>query len=341
MLIATLVVGLVCFLSFGGLYLWSAPFQGARLAKRLGLPRPAVIAHRGASYLAPENTRPAYLLARELGADYLEVDLQRTRDGVLIALHDATLLRTTNIRDVFPDRADDPIETFTFSEIQRLDAGGWFNARFPDRARPSFTGIMIPRLEEILDLGEEGASPIGLFIETKAAGRHPGIERDLVEILRARGWIGADGAGKPPRIIFESFEPESLARLKALAPRVPAVLLINEAMMNRDGREALLRKAAELGAGIGTWGYRWSRDPGWSVRHAPRRYVTTWPWHTGAAHRAGLLVYPWTIDDCWEMWMLRLSGADGLFTDRPELALPFHGRPIPKDLAALWRRIGS
>src|SRR5215216_189712 len=76
-------------------WLLGSPSKGKALAQAAGLPHPAIIAHRGASYLAPEGTRPAYLMARELGVDYLESDVQRTRDGVLIALHDDTLSRTS------------------------------------------------------------------------------------------------------------------------------------------------------------------------------------------------------------------------------------------------------
>ena len=65
--------------------------QGQRISEEAGVPHPAVIAHRGASYYAPEETEPAYLLARDLGATYLELDLQRTKEGVLIAFHDDTL----------------------------------------------------------------------------------------------------------------------------------------------------------------------------------------------------------------------------------------------------------
>ncbi|EPM99942.1 glycerophosphodiester phosphodiesterase, partial [Pseudomonas syringae pv. actinidiae ICMP 18804] len=74
--------------------------------------------HRGASFDAPEETIPAYTLARDLGADYLEMDIQRTKDGVLIALHDDVLERTTNIAQVFPTRVKDPVSTFTLAELK-------------------------------------------------------------------------------------------------------------------------------------------------------------------------------------------------------------------------------
>jgi glycerophosphoryl diester phosphodiesterase len=324
---------------------------GTELAARLGVPRPAIIAHRGASYLAPEETAPAYLLARELGVDYLELDLQRTKDGVLIAVHDDDLRRTTNIAEVFPGREMDTVDQFTFAELQRLDAGSWFNRRFPERARASFQNIRMLRLEEVMSIAESGFHQPGLYIETKAARRFPGIEKQLAEILTARGWITPlpRGVSDSPRtaharvlarVIFQSFEPDSLARLKALAPQVPAMLLIDETMMRKDGWDALVRRAQQLGVGIGTWGYQWSRDPGWSIQDASTRYLTTWPWYTGHAHRAGLLVHPWTVDDRWEMWMVSLFGADGLFTNRPELALLFYGRAEHIDLQPMWERIG-
>jgi glycerophosphoryl diester phosphodiesterase len=324
---------------------------GKELAERLGVPRPAIIAHRGASYFAPEETGPAYLLAREMGVDYLELDLQRTKDGVLIALHDDDLRRTTNIADVFPGRKTDTVDTFTFTELQSLDAGSWFNRRFPDRARASFKNLRILRLEDVMDIVEGGPHKPGLYIETKSPRRFPGVEKELVETLTARGWItplsrgGSESpqverARAPARVIFQSFEADSLARLKGLAPEVPRTLLIDEAMMTKDGWDAILRSAKQVAVGIGPWGYRWSRDPGWSVKDAPNRYLIVWPWYIGQAHRAGLLVHPWTIDDRWEMWMVSLFGADGFFTNRPDLALLFYGRADHIDLKPMWQRIG-
>lgn len=318
----------------------SEPSLGRKLVLALGIARPAVIAHRGASYLAPEETRPAYLLARELGADYLEVDIQRTKDGVLIALHDDDLSRTTNVADVFPGREKDTVNTFTFAELQQLDAGSWFNRQASDRARDSFRGLRILRLEDLIDIAETGSHRPGLYIETKAALRFPGIEQQLVTTLTARGWIGHVESAGPARVIFQSFKPESLARFKILAPEVPRLLLIDEVMLSEAGWESLLKTASEIGMGIGTWGYRWAFGPQWSVKDAPTRYVMTWPRYTGQAHRAGVFVHSWTIDDRWEMWMVTLNGVDGIFTNRAELAMVAYSRSEPIDLDKLWSRIG-
>jgi glycerophosphoryl diester phosphodiesterase len=350
-LASVIVAGMLGLLCLGIGVVMYGRTGGKALAERLGVPRPAIIAHRGASYRAPEETAPAYLLAREMGVDYLELDLQRTKDGVLIALHDDDLRRTTNIAEVFPGRETDTVDKFTFAELHSLDAGSWFNKRFPDRARASFKHVRLLRLEEVMDIAEGGYHKPGLYIETKSARRFPGIERQLTEILTARGWINAQGSRvsampRPEgprvsaRVIFQSFEPHSLALLRELAPHVPAVLLIDETMMSKDGWDALLRKAKRVGVGIGTWGYQWSRDAGWSRKDAPQRYLTTWPWYTGQAHRAGLLVHPWAVDDRWEMWMVSLFGADGFFTNRPESALLFYGRADHINLQPMWESIG-
>jgi len=94
--------------------------------KSIFIPKDIVIAHRGTTYWAPEETEMAYRWARNMGAHYLEVDIQRSKDGVLLALHDDQLTRTTNIEDVFPERALEASSHFSFEELMCLDAGSWF-----------------------------------------------------------------------------------------------------------------------------------------------------------------------------------------------------------------------
>lgn len=340
--IVTIVLGALA-LAVGSLALGaalSAPSRGKRLAQALGIPRPAVIAHRGASFYAPESTRPAYLLAREMGADYLELDLQRSRDGVLIVFHDDDLSRTTNVAEVFPGRERAPVGDFTFEELERLDAGSWFNRRFPKRARQAFRDLRILRLEEVLAIAEGEDRRPGLYIETKSAHRYPAIERELIETLVARGWIDRAADGPPSRVIFQSFEFASLARLQALAPQVPRVFLIDETLIAREGWDLLFKKAKAVASGIGTWGLRHALSPRWNRAAAPVRYITTWPWYTGQAHRAGLFVHAWTVNDRWELLALHLFGVDGFFTDRPDLALAVCDRSPAPELDRLWERIG-
>jgi glycerophosphoryl diester phosphodiesterase len=310
------------------------PSKGEAIARSAGLPHPAILAHRGASYLAPEATQPAYLMARELGVDYLEIDVQRTRDGVLIVFHDDTLARTSNIAEVYPDRQKDRVESFTFAELQRLDVGEWYNRKFPARARKSFHGLRILRLGEVVEIAEGAKVPLGLCIETKRADRFPDIERQVLKELEGHGWMRGQAS-----LIFQSFDPDSLARLKLLAPQIPRLFLVDEVRFEQLGWEGVVKTAGTLGAAIGPWGYGWAFGPEWSIRSGTR-YLPTWPWYTRSAHQAGLLVVPWTIDQQWEMWMVKLAGADGIFTNRSELAVTVFDRSPHVDIDSLWRIIG-
>src|SRR5919106_169227 len=122
-------------------------FPAIARTQQAASPRRLLIAHRGASGYAPEHTLAAYRLAIEQGADYVEQDLAVTKDGVLICLHDDSLERTTNVEEIFPNRATVEPETkrrywlaadFTLAEIRRLDAGRWFDARFAGEGIPSW-----------------------------------------------------------------------------------------------------------------------------------------------------------------------------------------------------------
>ena len=226
------------FISYGCIV--SPPSGGQEFSEKLGIKYPSLIAHRGASYLSPEETIPSYLFACELGVDYLELDLQRTKDDVLIALHDDTLERTTDILKIYPERKRMSVENFTYKELLKLDAGSWFNQSNPDRARKSFSNLRIMKLDDIITIAEESSNRPGLYIETKRASQFPGIEEQLVEMLQSRNWL--DSNGDPivvsnsnnsslnvkvgftrGRLIFQSFDAESIIALKKLAPGVPRI----------------------------------------------------------------------------------------------------------------------
>ncbi len=309
---------------------------GRQYAEALQIPYPAVIAHRGLSYWAPEETKAAFLLAREIGADYLEADIQRTKDGVLIALHDDTLERTTNAYELFPERKGKGPEAFTWAEIQKLDAGSWFNKANPDRARPSYAGLKILRLEEMIDIAESGTNRPGIYLETKEAHRFPGYEKEIVALLRERGWIdgqpdarrrspgerlGVNVADGRARVIFQSFVPESLARLRELAPDVPRLLLIDREDLKKESWSYFVARAKALGAGIGPSGYE------------------GFPQFTGPVHRAGLFAHHYTVNAKWQIHLLRFFGSDGLFTDAADRVLEAFGRG-PVDLAGAFQKTG-
>jgi len=127
--------------------------------------RTQIIAHRGARSLAPENTLAAAQKGYEAGADMWETDVGVTADGVLILFHDDSLKRTTNAAEVYPGREPWTFTEFSFDEIERLDAGGWFNREDPfgqiaaGRVSPedqaSYEGLRVPTVEEALRFTKE------------------------------------------------------------------------------------------------------------------------------------------------------------------------------------------
>ena len=315
-------------------------WAGNRLAKERGLNRPLVIAHRGASYYAPELTLPSFALARDIGADYVETDVQRTRDGVLINFHDDDLSRTTNAAAVFPGREKDPVGSFTWAELQRLDAGSWFNRENPDRAMKGFAGVKIPLFKEYIAVLASGRNRPGLLVELKQPDKYPGIEEEVLAALRAGGLLdarnrvvatapGKDNAGRVfvglggRRVILQSFDARCLARLQKIAPTVMRVYLVDVEDRDKAGSfAALLETARSVGADIGPSGY------------------LGYPWYVGPAHRAGRVVFVYTIDKTWHFVLFTLFGIDGMITNRCDSYLGFLGRTVyekPADLLKQYR----
>ena len=344
---------------------------GKALAAKIGVPWPAVIAHRGASFDAPEETIPAYMLARELGADYLEMDIQRTRDGVLIALHDDTLRRTTNIAQVYPDRITQPVSSFTLAELKQLDAGSWFNAAFPARARSSYVGLKILTLDEVIDIAEGGENKPGLYIETKVPAQFPGIEEDLKNALAKRGWLdqrpeAAKGrvnvAHMPGRVVLQTFEKPSLELLQKSMPQVPKVLLLwlgdgyIQASSDATFKTSGAKDKASFYAGqdvkseaeFAAW-MEWAKAHG-AIGIGPSSALKDGgdqsymdlvkPWMNRMAHDKGLIIHPYTVDDDVDFKALSARGVDGFFTNRAAHLLAFYGRPSAESLDTLLRRNG-
>ncbi|MGW8180026.1 MAG: glycerophosphodiester phosphodiesterase family protein, partial [bacterium] len=118
------------------------------------MPDNAVIAHRGTVYWAPELTEAAYRWARNAGADYVELDVRRSKDSVLVIMHDDTFRRTTDVAEIFPGREGDPVGSFTYEEIMQLDAGSAFNEKNPERARDGFRGQDVLVFEDVFRIAE-------------------------------------------------------------------------------------------------------------------------------------------------------------------------------------------
>ncbi len=293
--------------------------------------RPLVIAHRGASGYRPEHTLAAYELAIEMGADFIEPDLVSTRDGVLVARHENDISGTTDVVDR-PEfrswrrtkRIDGRevtgwfTEDFTLAEIKTLRARE--RLEFRDR---QFNGMFeIPTFQEILDLARR--RNVGVYPETKFPSyfRSLGLplEEPMVEALHAAGFQGP-GA----EVFLQSFEMGSLKLLKTLTD-LPRIQLLDDGAHTMAAPERLAEIAA-YADGIGP-NKRLIVPVGQDGRLRPPTSLVE------DAHRAGLLVHPWTFrsdpvflaadyegDPVREIEQFLALGADGLFTDFPDLVI--------------------
>src|SRR5688572_4206378 len=236
-----------------------------------------LVAHRGASAYAPEHTLAAYRLAITQGADYVEQDLAVTKDGVLICLHDETLERTTNVEELFPERAVvDPATggkrwlavDFTLAEIKRLDAGSWFDARFASERVPTWE-------EAVKAVG----TAAGLYpeLKTPALYRARGIDQTALFVAS----FTALGLDRRPAgsVIVQSFDDVPLRQLAKALPAVPRTLLVEPREAARWLTEAGLAEAARFATGIG---------PG-------KPAIDGRPEIVNAARKAGLTVTPYTF----------------------------------------------
>jgi glycerophosphoryl diester phosphodiesterase len=156
-----------------------------------------IIAHRGSSYLAPENTRAAVELAWQEGADAVEGDFRLTADGHIVALHDATLKRTAGI--------DRRVVECSLEEIRRFDVGSWKG--------PQFAGEAVPTLAELLATVPAGKR---FFVEVKCGP-------EIVEPLRR---LVTTGAVAPEQIVLISLDAQVLQQLKAAIPQCQAFWVV-------------------------------------------------------------------------------------------------------------------
>lgn len=182
-----------------------------------------VIGHRGAAGHAPENTMAAFRCGVELGATFLETDLQLTRDARWVCIHDSTLDRTTNGRG--------NVNSFTLAELRRLDAGSWFSEGRGKRGGPAFTGETIPTLEELLEFSAQADA--SLYLELKRVGAW-GAAQTLVGAINA--------AGAATRVVVISFDAGMLDAVRQREPMIMTGLLFDRAHPD------IVRKAVQIGA---------------------------------------------------------------------------------------------
>lgn len=205
--------------------------------RQIGTQNLLIIAHRGASAIAPEHTIISYEIAHQAGVDYIEIDLQMTKDGVLVAMHDEKVDRTTEGTGF--------VKEYTLRELKQLNAGKWFNEAYPDLANKEFEYEEVPTLEEIfLHFGDD----VNYYIELKSPPIYEGMEEKLLALLKRYDLI-RDGHDLP-KVIVESFNEDSLTKFHALEPMLPLIQLFSfkeKAALSDSDYERLQTYASGIG----------------------------------------------------------------------------------------------
>ena len=255
--------------------------------------RPLVFAHRGGADALPEHTLAAYLRALDEGADGVECDVRLTRDGHLVCVHDRRLNRVSNGKG--------RVSAKRLAELEALDFASWHpSARMAVDDPPDPDLIKLLTLDRLLTALRERGRSVRLLIETKHPSRYGAdVERRLVEMLRKHG-LAEPSPDDPVQVTVMSFAALALRRIRALAPSVPTVYLLEILP------PGVIRGRLPFGAGTG--------GPGVGL-------VRARPGLIPALRAAGRSVYVWTVNEPADLEMVLDLGVDGVITDRPRFVL--------------------
>jgi glycerophosphoryl diester phosphodiesterase len=257
------------------------------------------IAHRGARSLAPENTLAAARKGLEVGADMWELDIQMTADGELIVIHDSTLKRTSNVREVFPSRKPWLVHEFTLDEIRLLDFGSWFTEQDPfgqiasgmvaESDLTSYVRQQAPTLGEALSFTLEHGWSVNLEIKELSGNSDP--EQVVKKILAL-----VEDFDMVDSVLISSYNQAYLAQVRKAHPHVATGVLVSKP---HPHPETLLR---QLGA----------------QAYHPRLSAFR-PTDIALLHLQGCRIHIWNVNDRQTMQRLVRAGVDGIFTDFPQL----------------------
>ncbi|MNO65819.1 Glycerophosphoryl diester phosphodiesterase [compost metagenome] len=239
------------------------------------------IAHRGASGYAPENTIPAFELAIDMKTDYIELDIQLTKDRVPVVIHDETINRTTN--------GTGYVKNFTLEQISKLDAGSWFNEQYPMFARDIYAGLRIPTLEEVFErFGKE----VDYMIEIKDPALNPNIEAVLNEQIEKYDLSG--------HVSIHSFSEASLRRFHSMNPKIPLYQIVWYNIPVYKIPESYINRVKTYAVGI---------SPNFQKINAS---------FVAQVKNAGLKVFPYTVNYQVNMDKAVIWGVDGVHTNFPD-----------------------
>ncbi len=212
--------------------------------------------------------------------NYIEIDLQMTKDGHLVAMHDEILNRTTNGTGL--------VKEHTLEEIKQLNAGSLFNEKYPNLAKKEFENAKVPTLTEIIETFGHNAN---YYIETKTPDEYPGMEEKLLEII--------NHYEIQDKVIIQSFSEESLQKIHSLNSNISIVqLLPYKKAVQLTKLEIEKYKMYCIGLGM-------------NYKYIDSDYVNK-------IKKNGLEVHPFTVDNEKDMKKLLSWGVDGMFTNDPD-----------------------
>lgn len=321
--------------------------------KSINLKKDMVIAHRGTTYWAPEGSEPAFLWARNIGADYLEVDVQPTKDSVLVVFHDRNLSRTSNVSKIFPDKIKSSIDNFTLKELRTLDIGSWFNEKYPDRARERFKGLKIITLQEAIMIAEgnriqkKNGEPIkelkngewtghylfekdpndngnrpGVYAETK--NPKPNTERLLAQEISIYGWNINDNP-KEIKTTLNKVAVGSTNSRFVLQSFYPESILKLEKLLPNLPKCLLLSHSRMKDDLKGNYIKAINFSKKNNVQILGPSITKELHNFEDLVHKANLVIHPYTFNTI-EDHTLYKGIVDGGFTNRADLSLEFHNR---------------
>jgi glycerophosphoryl diester phosphodiesterase len=265
-----------------------------------GIP-PLNIGHRGARSLAPENTLASARKALEIGADMWELDVAVTSDDELVVLHDDTLDRTCNVRDLFPGKVPWRVWEFTLDEVKTLDCGSWFNKTDPfgqikagavsQGEMESYIGEPIPTLREALEFTRENHWRVNVELKDQYFDTF-----DQVIVEKSVNLIAELGMDDGVQVVVSSFNHEYLRNVHSLNPNIPIQALTSVKIKDLSGYLANLGTNT-CNPNVDVWSKVELKNLG----------------------REGILFNVWTVNDESTMRELITANVHGIFTDYPQV----------------------
>ena len=248
----------------------------------------AIVAHRGGAGLMPENTLASFRNGIALGADFIEMDVHLTKDGIPVVIHDPTLDRTTDGKGA--------VSSFALAELQTFNAAAKFSGTTDKQ--------VVPILAQVLELAKPTSVKLEIEIKVDANGkRYPNIEQKVLNEIAARGML--------ERVKIMAFEFDTLKQIRALDPKVITVaLMTTDYFRSHIGASpaALIEELAPYSNAVGI----------------DKNFLNA-EW-TQQAHARNLTVGVWTVDSEADQQKFIALGVDGITTNRPDILKKLLGR---------------